>query len=304
MEFIKRSIKQPTTTGLTQGYWDAQANIPDITSVTETGYMWYVSVSGNTMLGEINNWEVGDWATKNSVSWGKVINGISGSSGNTLIIPDLASGFSTNFMLSANTDDWGFFDVLEEGQDLIEGSITCDALSASTSGTSVCDTGHTFPSGATISAGTYVVSGETSSRLLELRKFSTSGTLSQLYFTSINPLIDGLDTSKTVTGVTASTYVYYLGGIEYIDEVVLSDTSSTFSFESSGYTSPVFVNLPYIKDDRRQNIISPPLVDNDVFIVRDENSAFQDNYRLRDIGNLTELTYYAGGAYFNIVENT
>lgn len=198
-----------------------------------------------------------------------------------VIVPYSGTGvtYNTNFMLSANTDDWGFFDTLDDPE-------------------------ATGATGATISAGTYTVSGETSSRLLELRKFSTSGTLSQLYFTSINPLIDGLDTSKTVTGVTASTYVYYLGGIEYVDEVVLSDTSSTFSFESSGYTSPVFVNLPYIKDDRRQNIISPPLVDNDVFIVRDENSAFQDNYRLRDIGNLTELTYYAGGAYFNIVENT
>jgi len=198
-----------------------------------------------------------------------------------VIIPYSGTGvtYSMNIVLSADATDWGYFDVLD------------DPLA----------TGAT---GATLSGGTYTVSGVTSSRLNELRKFSTTGTLSQLYFTSTDPATDGVDTGLTTTGVTASTYVYYVGGITYQDDVVLNETTSIFSFESSGYTSPVFVNLPYIKDERRQNIISKPLVSSDVFIIRDELSAFQDNYRLKDVGNLTELTYYAGGAYFNIIENT
>lgn len=205
-----------------------------------------------------------------------------GSTGNSyVIIPFSGTGvtYSFNISLTANATDWGFFDTLD------------DPLA----------TGAT---GATFSAGTYIVSGSTSSRLNELRKFSTAGTLEQLYFTSTDPAINGVDPTQTVTGTTASTFVYYLSGITYQDDVLSGETTSMFSFVSSGYSSPVFENLPYIKDERKQNIIEKPLVDSDVFIIRDEASAFQNNYRLKDITNLTELTYYAGGAYFNIVENT
>ena len=205
-----------------------------------------------------------------------------GCSGNCyVIIPYSGTGvtYSFNISLSATATDWGFFEVFD------------DPLA----------TGAT---GVTVSAGTYIVSGTSSSRLNELRKYSTSGTLSQLYFTSTNSLTDGVNITETSTGLTASTYIYYIGGITYVDEIISGDTSSWFMFESSGYTSPVFVNLPYIKNESELEIISKPLVDNNVFIIRDENSAFQNNYRLKNVGNLTELTYYAGGAYFNIVENT
>jgi len=222
-----------------------------------------------------------------------------------VIIPYSGTGVTYNFnvLLKATANDWGFFDTLSEGQDLLLGNITCDALSAATSGTSECDTGYTFSTGATISAGTYTVTGTSSSRLNELRKFSTSGSLSQLYFTSTTPTSDGVDTGQTVTGTTASTYVYYISGITYQDDIVSGEsTVTTFSFESSGLTSPVFDNLPIIK--KEENITAKPIVSSDVFIIRDENSAFEKNYRLRNINNITELQYYAGGAYFNIVENT
>ena len=199
-----------------------------------------------------------------------------------VIVPYSGTGvtYNTNLLLSANATEWGFFDVID------------DPLA----------TGAT---GVTITPISYTVTGTTtSSRLSELRKFSTSGTLSQLYFTSTDSSSDGVNTGLTTTGVTASTYVYYLSCITYLDQVTTGTTETSFSFVSSGYSSPVFVNLPYIKNENEQNIISRPLVDNDVFIIRDENSAFENNYRLRDIGNLTELTYYAGGAHFNIVENT
>lgn len=198
-----------------------------------------------------------------------------------VIIPYSGTGvtYSLNISLNATANDWGFFEAFDNP----------------------LATGAT---GVTVSAGTYIVSGSSSSRLNELRKYSTSGTLSQLYFTSTDSATDGVDTGQTTTGLTASTYVYYIGGITYIDDIISGDTTSWFMFESSGYTSPAFVNLPYIKNENELEIISKPLVDNNVFIIRDENTAFQNNYRLKNIGNLTELTYYAGGAYFNIVENT
>lgn len=199
-----------------------------------------------------------------------------------VIIPYTGTGvtYSFNISLAANNDDWGFFDVLD-------------------------DPNATGATGATISAVTYTVTGTSTSRLSELRKFSTSGSLEQLYFTSNTPTTDGVDTGLTTTGVTASTYVYYVSGITYQDDIVSGESTVTsFSFISNGYSSPNFVNLPYIKDERKQNIVTPPETNNDVFIDRNERAGFRDNYRLRDIGNLAELTYYAGGAYFNIVENT
>lgn len=206
-----------------------------------------------------------------------------GTTGNCyVIIPYSGTGvtYNTTINLVADANDFGFFDTID-------------------------DPNATGATGTTISASTYTVTGTSSSRLRELQKFSTSGTLAQRYFTSTTPTVNGVNTGLTTTGLTASTFVYYISGITYTDEVVSGEsTVTTFSFESSGYSSPVFINLPIIKDDRRENIISAPIVDNGVFIIRDEKSAFQNNFRLRNIENLTELLYYAGGAYFNIVNNT
>ena len=223
-----------------------------------------------------------------------------------VIIPYSGTGitYSFNINLSANATDLGFFHALEEGDDVIVGCITCDELSGVTSGTSECQTDSTFPTGVTTN-GVYLVSGSSSSRLSEVRKFSTDGTLEQLYFISTDPVDDGVDNTETVTGLTASTYVYYVGGITYVDYEVSGETTETyFMFESSGYSSAAFVNLPYIYYEEQGNIIEKPIVDNDVFIIRGKASAFEDNYRLKNIRNLTELTYYAGGSHFNIIENT
>lgn len=116
MEVVKKKILQAVTTGLTQGYWNATTNIPVISDATEIDYMWYVSVSGNTLLGDINVWNVGDWAVKlTGDTWGKVINNISGSSGNTLIIPDLLVVYAVKIGLKQDNHDIGFFDAYESG---------------------------------------------------------------------------------------------------------------------------------------------------------------------------------------------
>ena len=120
MEKIKKTILQALTTGLTQGYWNATTNIPDIITGTigntgSTGYMWNVSVSGNTVLGDIDSWNIGDWAVKSTGStWGKVINNISGSSGNTLSIPDLIAVYHMKVGLEQDSYDIGFFDAFIE----------------------------------------------------------------------------------------------------------------------------------------------------------------------------------------------
>ena len=199
-----------------------------------------------------------------------------------VIVPYSGTGVTYNFNISlkANATEWGFFEAFDDPE-------------------------ATGATGATIPPGTYTVSGSSSSRLNELRKFSVNGTLEQLYFISTDPVDDGVDNTLTETGTTASTYVYYIGGITYVEEQVSGETDNIyFMFESEGYNSDGFVNLPILKDESQLEIMSRPLVENNVFITRDENTAFQNNYRLRNITNLTELEYYAGGAYFNIIENT
>jgi hypothetical protein len=57
-----------------QGDWNANTNTPDITGTTTTGYAWRVSVAGNTNLGGITDWDVGDLAVKTATGWIKIDN--------------------------------------------------------------------------------------------------------------------------------------------------------------------------------------------------------------------------------------
>lgn len=153
----------------------------------------------------------------------------------------------------------------------------------------------------------YTVTGESSSRLIELKKYATTGSLSQQYFISTGATSgDGVDVSLTTTGVTASTFVYYIGGITYVDTFISGITEETvFTFESLAHEDENnFDDLPIIKDDKKENIVDKPEVDNNVFIIRQSQAVFEDQYRLKNIRNISELEFYAGGGHFNIVNNT
>ena len=58
------------------------------------------------------------------------------------------------------------------------------------------------------------------------------------------------------------------------------------------------------KDYNKDDIISYPQINNDVFIVRQDLSAFELNYKLEFIKKLIDLETYAGGKFFNVVNNT
>lgn len=69
-----------------QGTWDANANVPTLTSgVGVDGYFYIVSVAGNTNLDGITEWNVGDWAVFHDTGWQKVDNTESVTSVNGLI---------------------------------------------------------------------------------------------------------------------------------------------------------------------------------------------------------------------------
>lgn len=151
----------------------------------------------------------------------------------------------------------------------------------------------------------HIVTGTCESRLLEIKKYAVNGGLNVQYFTSNSINIDGLDLSLTTTGSTASTYTYYIGGIKYIDTITPDLTTTTFEFVSLGYNDPN--NFEYqhiIKLNSKENMIENPQVNSDVFIVRQQQSVFEKNYRLRGIGSLNDIISYAGGNYFTIYNNS
>lgn len=194
--------------------------------------------------------------------------------GEKVFIPDPSKDYNVKLLLTSTPIDLGIFEPLEDSN----------------------ATGFT---GTTISSAPYTVTGVSDSRLTELEKYVVSNDISVKYVTSTGPESDGLNVSLSTVD---ETYIYYLSGITYVDDVASSAT--TFSFTSSGYSSPSFVNQPMIKDDKKSGIIANPIIDNNVFIIRQENTVFENTYRLRNIDNLSDLTYYAGGNHFNIINNT
>ncbi|MFA5207121.1 MAG: hypothetical protein WC428_00325 [Candidatus Paceibacterota bacterium] len=190
-----------------------------------------------------------------------------------VIIPDTGATYNFKLLLNQEIKNVGFFDAYP--------------LSGIT--------------GTTITYVPYVVTGQCTSRLLELRKYSVTDVFANQYFGNGNYIVDGVDYSNSISGVSV---VYFLGGIRYVDLLTGSTSGSTFSFTSLGYTNPNFINKPIYQDPNKENIISNPKISDDVFIVRQELSAFDGNYRLEFIKNLIDLETYAAGNFFNIVKNT
>jgi len=156
-----------------------------------------------------------------------------------------------------------------------------------------------------------MITGTTdNSRLIELRTYSVSTGLSSQYGLSSNVNVDGVNPWLSQYTTFPYTIVYYLGGITFTDivESVVPDiiiSSTTFRYEGQGISEPNFITgETYIKNPNKEKIISNPKIFDDVFIIRDNLSAFNKNYRLEYVRNLVDLTTYAGGKYFNIINNS
>ena len=107
---------------------------------------------------------------------------------------------------------------------------------------------------------------------------------------------------RAVTSPLLLQITYYIDGIKYTDYV--QEGYTVFEYYATGVNEINFTNVPYYKDPKKENIISLPKIDNDVFIIRQQLSAFENNYLLEHINNLSELQTFAAGNYFNIVNNT
>jgi len=146
-----------------------------------------------------------------------------------------------------------------------------------------------------------LVTGTTSnSRLAELKKYAINVPFLQQYVNNGSLNVNGVDYSNSVSGITMT---YYIGGIKFVDNI--SAVTTTFSSIAQGTGSTAnFINNFYYKNPNKEKIISQPKINDDVFIIRQELSAFDKNYRLEYIKNMVDLTTYAGGKYFNIINNT
>lgn len=190
-----------------------------------------------------------------------------------IIIPDTGATYNIKLLLTGEMYDFGFFDAYT-------------------------GTGYTH---SVVTPTSVVVTGNSQSRLSELRKYSVSPIFNNQYMTGGTYSVDGVDTINSYPPILI---IYYLGGIRYTDITTGSTSGTTFWFIGQGLNSPDFINVPYFKDPRKEKIISNLKINNDVFITRQELSAFDKNYRLEYIRNLSDLETYAGGKFFNIINNT
>ncbi|MFW5847349.1 MAG: hypothetical protein ACOCVF_00320 [bacterium] len=142
----------------------------------------------------------------------------------------------------------------------------------------------------------YIVSGTSESRLYELEKYGFNNSFTEKYIGNGNVNIDGVDYNNSVEN---SIIIYYLSGIKYTDDI--ENNITYYSFTSNNYEdnfiNNYYVKLPYL--DKYNEI----LIEDDIFIDRQNISAFYDNNQLEFLDNLVKVNTYAGGRYFNIINN-
>jgi hypothetical protein len=149
-----------------------------------------------------------------------------------------------------------------------------------------------------ISGSTRYISGVTvQSRLVELSRYSpeSATTLNEKYI--MRPITGG-------TGVVSgdSTNInYWIDDIEFNDNLSLSATTANYT--GTGYTSPDFQYQPLLQDDLIVGLVENVRFVEDIFIDRQAISVFDTVFRLEHMDSILQLETYAGGGFFNIVNN-
>lgn len=142
----------------------------------------------------------------------------------------------------------------------------------------------------------YIISGTSESRLYELEKYGFNNSFEEKYIGGGNLNIEGVDYNNSIEDVKI---IYYISGIKYIDDIINEITY--YSFTSNDYqdnfVNNYYVKLPYL--DKYNEL----LIKDDVFVERQNISAFDGNNRLEFLNNLVKVNTYAGGKYFNIINN-
>jgi len=102
----------PTSTTYFQGVWDASTNVPDIANYPglSDGFLWIVSVAGDTLLDGIGDWLIGDYALYSNGNWYKLSNksfgwGLTGNDGTNPNINYVGTSDEHDFSLRTNEQE-------------------------------------------------------------------------------------------------------------------------------------------------------------------------------------------------------
>lgn len=142
-----------------------------------------------------------------------------------------------------------------------------------------------------------IVTGITTSRLEELRKYKVSDIFEEKYHMGGTPINNGVVSGSIDSG----TVIYYVNGIKYIDEYENNEINTRF--EHTPIEMDVEEGGNVLKLNHYGRSVDVPKIDKDVFIDRDERSGFKDNHIISDMKSLVDIETFAGGNYFNIIKN-
>lgn len=169
------------------------------------------------------------------------------------------------------------------------------------------------------------VSGYTSSRISELKKYNVSNPYEEFFYFDItddnrvstifelspktgytfNALNDSnLGTENQITGI-----IYYDLGVS---ETIFDDDlntyirfpKSTISYKGSGWNEDNISLSATVMEEKYLGIISPPKIESEVFIDRGSVSVLESHLRLSEIASLEHLITYNNGSYYNIIRQT
>ncbi len=193
------------------------------------------------------------------------------------IIPNLNAEYNITFSLESDIKNFGFFEVYDF------------------SGTT----------GMTINPELYEVTGNTISRLYEIRKHSQKSNFIDNYYHSTNINENGIVLNESNYNNYPMKIVYFLDGIKYTDyvESATGDTISKFTFLKTFPSDIDFTNKPYYKDPSKDMLSGNLNLNNNVFINRPEITALDKFYNISTVDNFFELKSYVAGNYF-IIYNT
>lgn len=147
----------------------------------------------------------------------------------------------------------------------------------------------------------FQVTGISSSRLSELRKYAITDTFKNQYFGDGSDVNDGVVFTESIQNEKVA---YYIDGIKYSDYISTTGTTTKFMLLSDYDSNITFNDGLIFKNPNKSKLISNPKINDDVFITRQEVSVFDWNYRLEYIKSLIDLNTYAGGNLFNVINNS
>lgn len=143
------------------------------------------------------------------------------------------------------------------------------------------------------------ITGVTTSRLNELRKYKPTDVFEESYHESNSILENGVNYGESTEN---EIIVYYINKIEYSD--IYEDNEYVITkFKHILEPPPTNHDNFLIGNEKYGNSVETPKVMVDVFIDRHEKSPFKNNYLLSEMESLLDIATFAGGNYFNIIKD-